>query len=218
LDENGNPETLPLDQAADTEGQAPQTDENGGERRERRSRDRYGRDRRERGDRAPREEGSTEHADNGQTAEHDHAAHDHTSNEQAPQEARETREPRQPREQREPRGERPERQERNERSDRSDRAPRHAPREEAQSAAPAAQAPARQGMPHIQAFTLPLAEMQAVAQGSGLEWVNSNPDSIAAVQAAIAAEPKPVHVPRERPPLVILDEGPLVLVETRKDL
>jgi ribonuclease E len=51
-----------------------------------------------------------------------------------------------------------------------------------------------------------------------LEWVNSNPDSIAAVQAAIAAEPKPVHVPRERAPLVILDEGPLVLVETRKDL
>jgi ribonuclease E len=60
--------------------------------------------------------------------------------------------------------------------------------------------------------------MQAVAQSSGLEWVNSNPERIAAVQAAIAAEPKPVHVPRERPPLVILDEGPLVLVETRKDL
>jgi ribonuclease E len=57
-----------------------------------------------------------------------------------------------------------------------------------------------------------------VAQGSGLEWVNSNPERIAAVQAAIAAEPKPVHVPRERPPLVILDEGPLVLVETRKEL
>jgi ribonuclease E len=60
--------------------------------------------------------------------------------------------------------------------------------------------------------------MQAVAQSSGLEWVNSNPERVAAVQAAIAAEPKPVHVPRERPPLVILDEGPLVLVETRKDL
>jgi ribonuclease E len=60
--------------------------------------------------------------------------------------------------------------------------------------------------------------MQAVAQSSGLEWVNSNPERIAAVQAAIAAEPKPAHVPRERPPLVILDEGPLVLVETRKDL
>jgi len=38
------------------------------------------------------------------------------------------------------------------------------------------------------------------------------------VQEAIAAEPKPVHVPRERPPLVEIDEGPLVLVETRKDL
>ena len=43
-------------------------------------------------------------------------------------------------------------------------------------------------------------------------------DKVAAVQAAIAAEPKPVHVPRERPPLVVLDEGPLILVETRRDL
>ena len=33
-----------------------------------------------------------------------------------------------------------------------------------------------------------------------------------------AAEPKAVHVPRIRPPVVALDEGPLVLVETRKDL
>ena len=49
-------------------------------------------------------------------------------------------------------------------------------------------------------------------------WVNSDTDKVAAVQAAIAAEPKPVHVPRERPPLVVLDEGPLILVETRKDL
>jgi ribonuclease E len=165
VDENGNPEALPLDNTAGAESQVPQTDENGGERRERRSRDRYGRDRRERGDRAPREEGSAEHADN----------------EQAPQEASDTR-------------------------------------AQAQSAAPVAEASARAGMPVVQAFTLPVADMQAVAQGSGLEWINSNPERIAAVQAAIAAEPKPVHVPRERPPLVILDEGPLVLVETRKDL
>ena len=41
---------------------------------------------------------------------------------------------------------------------------------------------------------------------------------VAVVQAAIAAEPKPVHVPRERPPVVAVDEGPLVLVETRRDL
>jgi ribonuclease E len=41
---------------------------------------------------------------------------------------------------------------------------------------------------------------------------------VSTVQAAIAAEPKPVHVPRERPAAVIIEEGPLVLVETRKDL
>ena len=77
---------------------------------------------------------------------------------------------------------------------------------------------ARTAMPRVQRFELPVSEMQAVAQTSGLEWVNSNPERVAAVQAAIAAEPKPVHVPRERPPAVVIDEGPLVLVETRKDL
>ena len=61
-------------------------------------------------------------------------------------------------------------------------------------------------------------ELQAIAQNSGLEWVNSDAARIAAVQAAIAAEPKPVHVPRERPAPVVVDEGPLVLVETRKEL
>lgn len=34
----------------------------------------------------------------------------------------------------------------------------------------------------------------------------------------MAAEPQPVRVPRERKPLVRVDEGPLVLVETRRDL
>ena len=73
-------------------------------------------------------------------------------------------------------------------------------------------------MPRVQSYTLPLADLQQIAAGSGLEWVNSDADKVAAVQAAIAAEPKPVHVPRERPPVVVIDEGPLVLVETRKDL
>ena len=63
-----------------------------------------------------------------------------------------------------------------------------------------------------------IAALMQVAQASGLEWVNSDADKVAAVQAAIAAEPKPVHVPRQRPPAVVLDEGPLVLVETRRDL
>ena len=84
------------------------------------------------------------------------------------------------------------------------------------TAAPAA-APAT-GLPKVQAFTLPVDSLIEVASSSGLQWVNSDPVKIAVVQAAIAAEPKPVHVPRERPPVVVIDEGPLVLVETRKDL
>ncbi|HBH39666.1 MAG TPA: hypothetical protein DDX06_14920, partial [Curvibacter sp.] len=66
--------------------------------------------------------------------------------------------------------------------------------------------------------TLPLTDLIQVASSSGLQWVNSDADKVAAVQAAIAAEPKPVHVPRERPAPVVIDEGPLILVETRKDL
>ena len=73
-------------------------------------------------------------------------------------------------------------------------------------------------MPLIASYDLPMAQLQNVAQSSGLEWVNSNPERIALVQAAIAAEPKPVHVPRERPPAVVMDEGPLILVETKRDL
>ena len=73
-------------------------------------------------------------------------------------------------------------------------------------------------MPRVTAFELPIGELNQIAQGSGLQWINSDADKIAAAQAAIAAEPRPVHVPRERPPVVVLDEGPLVLVETRRDL
>ena len=57
-----------------------------------------------------------------------------------------------------------------------------------------------------------------VAESSGLQWVNSDADKIRATQEAMANEPKPVHAPRERKPLAVVDEGPLVLVETRKDL
>jgi ribonuclease E len=70
----------------------------------------------------------------------------------------------------------------------------------------------------VQSFTLSIDSLNQVAQSSGLEWVNSNADKVAQAQAAIAAEPKPIHVPREPKPPVVLDEGPLVLVETRKDL
>ena len=79
-------------------------------------------------------------------------------------------------------------------------------------------APAASGLPKVTPFSLPLGELESVAQGAGLQWVNSDADKVATVRAAIAAEPQPIHVPRERPPLVELDDGPLVLVETRKDL
>jgi ribonuclease E len=73
-------------------------------------------------------------------------------------------------------------------------------------------------MPLIGSYELPISSLQGVAQSSGLEWVNSNPERIAQVQAAIAAEPRPIHVPRERAPAVVMDEGPLILVETKRDL
>jgi ribonuclease E len=73
-------------------------------------------------------------------------------------------------------------------------------------------------MPAITSYELPMGQLQQVASSSGLEWVNSNPERIAQVKAAIAAEPKPVHVPRERPAPIVMDEGPLVLVETKRDL
>jgi ribonuclease E len=85
-------------------------------------------------------------------------------------------------------------------------------------AAPVAQPVSSAKLPEVPAFKLSIESLQQVAQSSGLEWVNSNPDKVAMAQAAIAAEPKPIHVPREPRPPVVIDEGPLVLVETRKDL
>ena len=49
--------------------------------------------------------------------------------------------------------------------------------------------------------------LQAVVEASGLQWVGSDADKIRAAQEAIAAEPKPVHVPREPKPVVVLDEA-----------
>ena len=73
-------------------------------------------------------------------------------------------------------------------------------------------------LPAVASYALPIDHLQQIAQSSGLVWVNSDPTKVAAVQAAIAAEPQPVRVPRERPAPVVIQEGPLVLVETRKDL
>jgi len=69
-----------------------------------------------------------------------------------------------------------------------------------------------------QPFVLSLGTLETIASNAGLEWVNSDAEKIRAAQEAMAREPAPVHVPRERKPLPAVDEGPLVLVETRKDL
>jgi ribonuclease E len=165
------------------------------ERRERRSRDRYGRDRRERN---TNNDGNT--SENLQT---DQASQEVPAQEEAPLArsyfdlAASTAAPSESTSKAEPQVASP--------------AP-VAVSAPAQSAAPST------GLPKVQSYELPMASLVQVAEGSGLQWVNSDPEKIAQVQAAIAAEPKSVHVPRVRPPAVVVDEGPLVLVETRKDL
>jgi ribonuclease E len=82
-----------------------------------------------------------------------------------------------------------------------------------------AASPAAPVAPALEApYVLATDALQSLAQNVGLEWVNSDADKIRAVQAAMAAEPRPIHVPREPKRAVLADEGPLVLVETRRDL
>lgn len=81
-----------------------------------------------------------------------------------------------------------------------------------------AAAPAATALPKVQSYELPLQDLAQVAQGSGLQWINSDAAKIAEAQAAIAAEAKPAHIPRERPPKAVSSEAPLVLVETQRDL
>ena len=62
---------------------------------------------------------------------------------------------------------------------------------------PPGPAPSPEPAPVVEAFKLPLGELQAIAEGAGLQWVNSDADKIAAAQAAIAAEPAPAPLGRE---------------------
>ena len=91
----------------------------------------------------------------------------------------------------------------------------------AQAAAPAAAVSAPQApvpsMPSAEPFVLPLTDLSQLADQSGLIWVHSDTAKVAEVQSLIAAEPRALHVPRERPAPVQIDEGPLVLVETQRD-
>lgn len=84
------------------------------------------------------------------------------------------------------------------------------------AAAPAA--PQQITLPIVGSYDLPLQDLSQVAQGSGLQWVNSDPAKIAEAQSAIAAEGKAAHVPRERKAVAPDAASPLVLVETRRDM
>ena len=57
-----------------------------------------------------------------------------------------------------------------------------------------------------------------MAEAAGLEWVGSDPSKVRAAQQTLAQEPLPARAPREPKPVAVVDEGPLVMVETRKDL
>ena len=62
-----------------------------------------------------------------------------------------------------------------------------------------------------------IAKINASSAGVTASY-DADADKVRSVQEAMAAEPQPIHVPRERKPVVTVDEGPLVLIETRKDL
>ena len=179
-----------------------------GEPREKRSRDRYGRDRGPRGERAPRQEFTDQAGTNAnpgapsQTVEGDapqpvplDGAFETAVNEVAPVAAPVTP----------PMAV-------------SVAAPVATPGAPAVQPVAAAPVATSGGMPKVSAYALPKDSLIQIAQSSGLQWVNSDPERAAQVQAAIAAEPQPAHVPRERPAPVVLDEGPLILVETKRDL
>jgi len=94
-----------------------------------------------------------------------------------------------------------------------DRSVRSEPLSEPVAPAPVTPAPAV-----AEPFVLATDQLAAVAQSAGLEWVNSDAEKIRAAQEALASEAPPARIPRERKSAATLDEGPLVLVETRKDL
>jgi ribonuclease E len=76
------------------------------------------------------------------------------------------------------------------------------------------------GLPKVQSYVLPTESLVLVASGSGLQWVQSDADKVAAAQQRIATElaQQAPRIPRERPAPLVISHEPLVLVETRKDL
>ncbi len=194
--------TVAVDQtAAENQASTQEATQQGapeGQRNERRSRDRYGRDRRERnGDRPERAERTADQVVESATSD--------GATQAAPIQAEFV-------------------------NSRRDAAPVAAVVAVAEPtavvAAPVVVAPApvaaaaTTSMPVVTSYALPIADLAQVATTSGLQWVGSDAAKIAAAQASIAAElaNAPMHVPRERPPAVVIEAASLVLVETKRDL
>ncbi|MGE5714142.1 MAG: Rne/Rng family ribonuclease [Betaproteobacteria bacterium] len=76
--------------------------------------------------------------------------------------------------------------------------------------------PTTYSLPPVTPAPMPIEQLQAVLQLAGLSLVQTEPGKLSETQARLAAEPRPVRVPRERPQLPPLDEGPLIQVETRQ--
>jgi ribonuclease E len=82
--------------------------------------------------------------------------------------------------------------------------------------APAAQQPADASTTAAEA--LPVEQLRAIVETAGLQWVQSNPERVEQARRKARQAPAQRHAPRERKPRATQDEGPLVLVETRKAL
>ena len=190
MDANMPTENAARGDQADQQGQAREP-------RERRSRDRYGRERRERADGAERSENSTETPVFTENPAANEAPAQQIRAQAAPEFVAPATAPAAPVQ-----------------VVHSPAAPEIAPKK-----APVPVQPLiANTLPKVTSYDLPLQDLTQVAQNSGLQWVNSDSAKIAEAQAAIAMEAKPAHVPRERAPVMVSNEGPLVLVETKRDL
>jgi len=79
----------------------------------------------------------------------------------------------------------------------------------------AAATPPTPTLSHAAEAPLPLDQLLPMLASAGMTLAQTDAQKLADVRARIAAEPRPIHVPRVRPDLPPLEPGPLVQVETR---
>ncbi len=75
------------------------------------------------------------------------------------------------------------------------------------------QLPVRE-LPKVVPAMLDRESLEGVLSQVGLVWVDTNPVKHEEVLAQIAAEPKPIHIPRAIKPKAELPVGPMILIET----